>query len=123
MALSVLGVILPPGVHRLPRKVAAPLAGRPLVAWVFDAARKGPRPRRRGGGDRRHEVMEVCGNLGIPAVPSVGPIIPRAPIAMWESRRHAPLDVYVNIQGDEPFVTAGHIAKLVEPFRRDAARR
>jgi 3-deoxy-manno-octulosonate cytidylyltransferase (CMP-KDO synthetase) len=28
--------------------------------------------------------------------------------------------VYVNVQGDEPFVTAGHIAKLVEPFRRDA---
>jgi 3-deoxy-manno-octulosonate cytidylyltransferase (CMP-KDO synthetase) len=27
----------------------------------------------------------------------------------------------VNIQGDEPFVTAGHIASLVEAFRRDPA--
>jgi len=29
-------------------------------------------------------------------------------------------DVYVNIQGDEPFVTAAHVARLVEPFHADA---
>jgi 3-deoxy-manno-octulosonate cytidylyltransferase (CMP-KDO synthetase) len=36
---------------------------------------------------------------------------------VWEIAQSRAADVYVNIQGDEPFVTAGHVARLVEPFR------
>ena len=36
---------------------------------------------------------------------------------VWEVAQSRPADVYVNVQGDEPFVTPAHIAQLVEPFR------
>ena len=36
---------------------------------------------------------------------------------MWEVAQSHPADVYVNVQGDEPFITPDHIAQLVEPFR------
>jgi 3-deoxy-manno-octulosonate cytidylyltransferase (CMP-KDO synthetase) len=35
---------------------------------------------------------------------------------VWEVSRARVADVYVNIQGDEPLVTTGHIESLVRPF-------
>src|SRR4030095_13061576 len=35
---------------------------------------------------------------------------------LWEVSRARVADVYVNIQGDEPLVTCGHIETLVHPF-------
>src|SRR6266542_1897725 len=35
---------------------------------------------------------------------------------VWEVAQGRAADVYVNIQGDEPLVTSGHIEKLVRPF-------
>jgi 3-deoxy-manno-octulosonate cytidylyltransferase (CMP-KDO synthetase) len=40
---------------------------------------------------------------------------------LWEVSLSRPADVYVNIQGDEPLVTAGHIDRLVQPFLGDPA--
>ena len=119
--LSVLGVI-PARLAstRLPRKVLRPLAGRPLVAWVYEAARKAPDLGDVVVATDADEVMQACRALGIPAV-LTSPAHPSGTDRVWEVAQSRPADVYVNIQGDEPFVTAGHVAKLVEPFRRDAA--
>jgi 3-deoxy-manno-octulosonate cytidylyltransferase (CMP-KDO synthetase) len=38
---------------------------------------------------------------------------------VWEIAQSRAADVYVNVQGDEPFITPGHVARLVEPFRTD----
>ena len=38
---------------------------------------------------------------------------------LWEVSRAREADVYVNIQGDEPLVTVGHIERLVRPFVDD----
>src|SRR5207249_1585160 len=35
---------------------------------------------------------------------------------VWEVAQTRAADVYVNIQGDEPLLTSGHVARLVEPF-------
>src|SRR5207245_3444190 len=35
---------------------------------------------------------------------------------VWEVSRARVADVYVNVQGDEPLVTTGHIESLVRPF-------
>ena len=69
MALRVLGVI-PARLAstRLPRKVLRPLAGRPLVAWVYDAARKAPDLADIVVATDAAEVMNACRGLGIPAV-------------------------------------------------------
>src|SRR5438128_2353924 len=66
--LSVLGVI-PARLAstRLPRKVLRPLAGRPLVAWVYEAARKAPDLEDVVVATDADEVMQACRALGIPS--------------------------------------------------------
>ena len=121
MALTVLGVI-PARLAstRLPRKVLRPLAGRPLVAWVYDAARKAPDLADVVVATDADEVVQACRALGIQVV-LTSPEHPSGTDRVWEVAQARAADVYVNVQGDEPFVTAGHIAGLVEAFRRDPA--
>jgi 3-deoxy-manno-octulosonate cytidylyltransferase (CMP-KDO synthetase) len=118
MALSVLGVI-PARLAstRLPRKVLREIAGRPLVAWVYEAARKASDLDEVLVATDADEVMQACARLGIPAALTSGDH-PSGTDRVWEIAQSRAADVYVNIQGDEPFVTAGHVARLVEPFRR-----
>jgi 3-deoxy-manno-octulosonate cytidylyltransferase (CMP-KDO synthetase) len=117
MALRVLGVI-PARLAstRLPRKVLRRLAGRPLVAWVYEAARRAPDLDEVLVATDADEVVAVCHGLGIPAV-MTSPDHPSGTDRVWEVAQTRPADVYVNVQGDEPFVTPGHVARLVEPFR------
>jgi 3-deoxy-manno-octulosonate cytidylyltransferase (CMP-KDO synthetase) len=120
MALTILGVI-PARLAstRLARKVLRPLAGRPLVAWVYEAARKAADLDDVLVATDADDVVQACRALGIPAV-LTSPEHPSGTDRVWEVAQSRPADVYVNIQGDEPFVTGGHVALLVEPFRRDA---
>jgi 3-deoxy-manno-octulosonate cytidylyltransferase (CMP-KDO synthetase) len=41
---------------------------------------------------------------------------------VWEVAQKRPADVYVNIQGDEPLLTPGHIERLVAPFADPATQ-
>jgi 3-deoxy-manno-octulosonate cytidylyltransferase (CMP-KDO synthetase) len=117
MALTVLGVI-PARLasRRLPRKVLREIAGRPLVAWVYEAARRAPDLDEVLVATDADEVMRACARLGIPAV-LTSSAHPSGTDRVWEVAQSRAADVYVNIQGDEPFVTPGHVARLVEPFR------
>jgi len=117
MALTVLGVI-PARLAstRLTRKVLREIAGRPLVAWVYEAARRAPDLDEVLVATDADEVMQACARLGIPAV-LTSSAHPSGTDRVWEVAQNRAADVYVNIQGDEPFVTPGHIARLVEPFR------
>src|SRR6476659_4555723 len=110
MALSVLGVIP----TRLPRKVLREIAGRPLVAWVYEAARRAPDLADVLVATDADEVVSTCRGLGIPVVMTSAEH-PSGTDRIWEVSQSRPADVYVNIQGDEPFVTANHVARLVEP--------
>jgi 3-deoxy-manno-octulosonate cytidylyltransferase (CMP-KDO synthetase) len=116
MSLAVLGVI-PARLAstRLPRKVLREIAGRPLVAWVYEAARRSPLLRDVLVATDADEVAEVCRRLGIPAV-LTSPDHPSGTDRVWEVAQGRAADVYVNVQGDEPLVTAGHIEGLVHPF-------
>ena len=119
MALSVLGVI-PARLAstRLPRKVLREIAGRPLVAWVYEAARRAADLGHVLVATDAEEVASVCRRLDIPAV-MTSPDHPSGTDRVWEVAQSHPADVYVNVQGDEPFITPAHIAQLVEPFRSE----
>jgi 3-deoxy-manno-octulosonate cytidylyltransferase (CMP-KDO synthetase) len=119
MAPSVLGVI-PARLAstRLPRKVLREIAGRPLVAWVYEAARRAPDLDDVLVATDADEVMQACARLGIPAV-LTSEAHPSGTDRVWEVAQSRTADVYVNVQGDEPFVTPDHVARLVEPFRTE----
>lgn len=116
--LRVLGVI-PARLHstRLPRKVLREIAGVPMVAHVFRRARRSPLLSDLLVATDALEVVDTCHALGIPAVMTSADH-PSGTDRVWEVSRSRAADVYVNIQGDEPLISPGHIAALVEPFQR-----
>jgi 3-deoxy-manno-octulosonate cytidylyltransferase (CMP-KDO synthetase) len=100
---------------RLPRKVLREIGGLPMVVYVF----------RRAQGCRllsdllvatdSEEVVEACHAFHVPAV-MTSSAHRSGTDRVWEVSRARVADVYVNIQGDEPLVTTGHIESLVRPF-------
>jgi 3-deoxy-manno-octulosonate cytidylyltransferase (CMP-KDO synthetase) len=100
---------------RLPRKVLREIGGVPMVVYVF----------RRAEGCRllsdllvatdSEEVVEACHAHHVPAV-MTSSAHRTGTDRVWEVSRARVADVYVNIQGDEPLVTTGHIESLVRPF-------
>ena len=100
---------------RLPRKVLREIAGLPMVVHVFNRARACPLLSDVLVATDSDEVVEVCHAHHVPAV-MTSAAHPSGTDRLWEVSRARVADVYVNIQGDEPLVTCGHIETLVRPF-------
>ena len=100
---------------RLPRKVLREIAGLPMVVHVFNRARACALLSDVLVATDSDEVVEVCHAHHVPAV-MTSAAHPSGTDRLWEVSRARVADVYVNIQGDEPLVTCGHIETLVRPF-------
>jgi 3-deoxy-manno-octulosonate cytidylyltransferase (CMP-KDO synthetase) len=100
---------------RLPRKVLREIAGLPMVVHVFNRARACALLTDVLVATDSDEVVEVCRAHHVPAV-MTSAAHPSGTDRLWEVSRARVADVYVNIQGDEPLVTCGHIETLVRPF-------
>ncbi len=120
--LHVLGVI-PARLSstRLPRKVLREIAGRALVLRVYDAARRCPDLDEVLVATDATEVMDACAANGVPAM-LTSPDHASGTDRVWEVAQKRDADVYVNIQGDEPLLTPGHIERLVSPFADPATQ-
>ncbi len=102
---------------RLSRKVLRTIAGRPMVEWVWRAAA--------GSGlidpvvvaTDSEEVASVCRERGIP-VAMTSPECPSGSDRVREVARQIDADIYVNIQGDEPTLTADFFPPLLGLFER-----
>lgn len=116
MSLSVLGVI-PSRLAstRLPRKALRDIAGRPMVVRVWEAARRSPHLGDVLVATDSDEIVEACHRYHVPAV-LTDPAHPSGTDRVWEVAQGRAADVYVNIQGDEPLITPGHVRALVQPF-------
>jgi 3-deoxy-manno-octulosonate cytidylyltransferase (CMP-KDO synthetase) len=119
MALKTLGVI-PARLAstRLPRKLLRELAGRPLLAWVVDAARACTQFDSIVVAPDSQEIVDLCRQLGVPAIVT-SPQLPSGTDRMHaaaQSPEFSGYDIYINIQGDEPFLRPDHIASLLRPF-------
>ncbi|MBI2158986.1 MAG: 3-deoxy-manno-octulosonate cytidylyltransferase [Candidatus Rokubacteria bacterium] len=116
-ALTALGVI-PARLTstRLPKKVLREIAGRPLIVRVYEAAKRSRDLAEVLVATDAREVLDACARFRVPAV-MTSPDHPSGTDRVWEVAQTRAADVYVNIQGDEPLVTPGHIARLVAPFR------
>ena len=118
MSLSVLGVI-PSRLAstRLPRKALRDIAGRPMVVRVWEAARRSPHLTDVLVATDSDEIVEACRRHHVPAV-LTDTAHASGTDRVWEVAQGRAADIYVNIQGDEPMVTPGHIQLMVEPFVR-----
>jgi len=100
---------------RLPRKVLREIAGLPMVVYVFQRAQACRLLSDLLVATDSEEVVEACHAHHVPAVLTSSDHRSGTD-RLWEVSRARMADVYVNIQGDEPLVTTGHIETLVQPF-------
>jgi 3-deoxy-manno-octulosonate cytidylyltransferase (CMP-KDO synthetase) len=102
---------------RLSRKVLRTLAGRPMVEWVWRAARASGLMDPVVVATDAEEVAQVCRERAIPvAMTSVD--CASGSDRVREVARHIDADIYVNIQGDEPTLTADFFPPLLKLFER-----
>ena len=102
---------------RLERKVLREIAGRPMVEWVWRAAAGSGRMDPVVVATDSDEVADSCRERGIP-VAMTSPNCASGSDRVRETARQIDADIYVNIQGDEPTLTAEFFPPLLELFDR-----
>ena len=100
---------------RLPRKVLRPIAGRPMLAWVYEAASACPQLDRVIIATDSEEVADLCRQNNWP-VQLTSPDLASGTDRVHAVAQHLPADIYVNIQGDEPLLKPEHLTALLRPF-------
>lgn len=117
---AVLGVIPARlGSERLPRKPLHPIAGRPLIEWVWLRARSIDVLDDVVVATDSPEVVDACRAAGAHAVltdPGHASGTDRV-AEVAASARYAGFEVVVNVQGDEPFLTGEQVAGAVGRVR------
>jgi 3-deoxy-manno-octulosonate cytidylyltransferase (CMP-KDO synthetase) len=102
---------------RLPRKVLRIIAGRPMLAWVYEAVSACPQLDRVVIATDSEEVADLCRQNNWP-VQLTSPDLPSGTDRVHAVAQQLPADIYVNIQGDEPLLKPEHITALLHPFAR-----
>jgi len=105
---------------RLPGKVLRPIAGVPMLGWVYRAALACPQLNQVLIATDSAEVVAFADSQGWPSV------MTSTTLASGTDRVNAvaalvDADIYVNIQGDEPLLRPEHIDSLLRPFARTDA--
>lgn len=102
---------------RFPGKALADLCGKPLLQHVVERASQAK---------NLSEVVVATDDMRIAdavrrfggKVQMTAPTHPSGTDRIAEVARDLACDLVVNIQGDEPLITPGHIGALVQPFQR-----
>lgn len=100
---------------RLSRKVLREIAGRPLLAWVVDAARSCPQFSDVLVATDSAEVVDLCRQLNV-TCELTSPDLPSGTDRIHAISQRHPAEIYVNVQGDEPFLRPDHVDALLRPF-------
>ncbi|MFH1756569.1 MAG: 3-deoxy-manno-octulosonate cytidylyltransferase [Pseudomonadota bacterium] len=109
------------GSTRLPAKVLADIAGKPLIQWVYERARKSPSLDRLVVATDDERIAERVRSFG-GEVLETSPAHPSGTDRVCEAARILRAqdeDLIVNIQGDQPLFESAMIDELVEPLRND----
>src|SRR5579884_1266973 len=101
---------------RLPRKVLREIAGRPMLAYVVEAARRCPQLADVIVATDSEEVLGVCKQHGWRAE-MTSSAHRSGTDRIYEVAQRIPADVYVNVQGDEPLARPEHLDALLKPMQ------
>ena len=109
------------GSTRLPEKVLADIAGRPLIQHVYERARRSPSLDRLVVATDDDRVFQRVKSFGGEVV-KTSPTHPSGTDRVAEAARileAGEKDLVVNIQADQPLFESGMIDEIVSPFRED----
>lgn len=98
---------------RLPRKMLRPIAGKTLLAHVYEAVRSSPLLYDVIIATDSDEIMQVCRQHGWNAR-MTSATHRSGTERVREISDSVEADIYINVQGDEPLTRAEHIASLID---------
>jgi 3-deoxy-manno-octulosonate cytidylyltransferase (CMP-KDO synthetase) len=100
---------------RLPRKVLRIIAGKPMLAWVYEAAKACTQLSEVVIATDSDEVADLClKNNWLCQLTS--PNLPSGTDRVHAVSQLHHADIYINIQGDEPLLKPQHLTTLLRPF-------
>ncbi|HEY6252049.1 MAG TPA: 3-deoxy-manno-octulosonate cytidylyltransferase [Candidatus Angelobacter sp.] len=102
---------------RLARKVLEPIAGKPMVGHVYEAAKRSPLLQDVIIATDSEEVMRVAQANGW-KTQMTSAEHRSGTDRVYEVAQRVKADVYVNVQGDEPLARPEHFAALLKPMQR-----
>lgn len=108
------------GATRFPGKPLKPILGKPLVQWVIEATKTSSALSEVILATDHEEIAKVGKACDVRVV-MTDPKLPSGSDRVWQSVKDLPLDVAVNVQGDEPLITGQLLNQLVAPFAKDAS--
>jgi 3-deoxy-manno-octulosonate cytidylyltransferase (CMP-KDO synthetase) len=100
---------------RLPHKVLRTLAGEPMLAWVYRAAKACTALDEVIVATDSTEVQQLCDQRGWRCI-LTSPDLPSGTDRLYAVSRVVDADIYVNIQGDEPLLMPEHITAILALF-------
>lgn len=103
---------------RLPNKVILPLAGKPMVQWVFEAARKVDGVAQVLVATDNREVFDVVTNFGGTAIMTSAHHQSGTDRIGEVAGLVKEADVFINIQGDEPMISPETIQQMVDFYKK-----
>jgi 3-deoxy-manno-octulosonate cytidylyltransferase (CMP-KDO synthetase) len=109
------------GSTRLPAKVLVDIAGKPMIQWVYERARRSPSLDRLVVATDDGRIFDRVRDFGGEALRTL-PTHPSGTDRVAEAAQilqAKEADLIVNIQGDQPLFEPGMIDEVVGPFRDD----
>ena len=108
------------GSARFPGKALARINGKPLVQWVWERAREAKRLDQLWVATDDDRILDAVRKFGGEAV-MTSPKLPSGTDRVWAAVKQTPAQIIVNIQGDEPLITAAMVDQLVEGLEQEPA--
>ena len=106
---------------RFPGKPLADIAGRPMIAWVWDQANKAKEIDRVVLATDDERIADYCRTSGIDFIMTSDKHLTGSDrIAEVATKIEA--DIYVNVQGDEPLIDPASIDRVARHLRESKAR-
>src|ERR1019366_6093026 len=105
--------------QRFPGKPLALIAGKPLVKWVWEAARAAKRVTRVVVATDSDKIARVVRGFGGEAI-MTSPRCPSGTDRVAQVARTSRAGIVVNVQGDEPLLLPATIDKVVEAVVQDS---
>src|SRR5579864_6860339 len=106
--------------QRFPGKPLALIAGKPLVQWVWEAAKSAKRVTRVVVATDSDKIARAVRSFGGEAV-MTSPRCPSGTDRVAQVARSSRAGIIVNVQGDEPLLSPHTIDKVVEALQEDGS--
>ena len=108
------------GAQRFPGKPLALIAGKPLVQWVWEAAKAAKRVTRVVVATDSDKIARAVRSFGGEAV-MTSPRCPSGTDRVAQVARGSRAGIVINVQGDEPLLSPQTIDKVVEALQQDSS--